>query len=235
MSRAFNNSTSSTVYQIPSDLVEKLWDNWRRSFWFFCSLVTMNECWGHLFQYQNIEFDSIYHHAKFEAIQFINITMRANVKLFSTVSNTAVISLVSLNLSERVASRCCFNCFNAISNFILIRWKVCRKWSQQLLLCAGYGQGHWKWYKMLEVNRAGMNKSSRKVYMKCPTLKFMPHKMTDYIVLHVTNMDQKVCMLLIWIKKGKTKSTGLVLNNFYTDGFLDKTYTSCRISHRELK
>ena len=48
---------------------------------------------------QNVEYNSIYLHVKFESNRFINVRMHANVKVFDAVSNTAVISLVSLNLN----------------------------------------------------------------------------------------------------------------------------------------
>ena len=51
------------------------------------------------------------------------------------------------------------NCFITTSYFILIRYKIWRKWSQQVLLCADLAshrqdQRQWKWHKMVEVTDA---------------------------------------------------------------------------------
>ena len=53
-------------------------------------------------QIPNVGYNSIYHHTKFESNQFINVRMHANVKLFEAVSKTAVISLLSLNLTQNL-------------------------------------------------------------------------------------------------------------------------------------
>ena len=43
--------------------------------------MTLNHGKFHLDQYQNVEYNSIYHHTKFESNSFINIRMHAKVKV----------------------------------------------------------------------------------------------------------------------------------------------------------
>ena len=96
------------------------------------------------------------------------------------------------------------NCFNTISNFILIRWKEARKWSQKILLYADFvtprqGQGQWKWYKTVEINGAykhGRHKENlfEKSVCNFQPLMFFSHKMAsqhdEQNSLHITHMDQ---------------------------------------------
>ena len=63
-----------------------------------CNPVTLNQGQGQYNKYQNIEYN-IYHNTKFESHWFINIWMHA--KFFEAVSKTAVISLVSINLTQK--------------------------------------------------------------------------------------------------------------------------------------
>ena len=66
-----------------------------------CTPVTLNQDQSQLDYYQNVEPNSIYHQTKFKSNPLINIQVHANVKVLYAVCKTAVISLVSKNLSQK--------------------------------------------------------------------------------------------------------------------------------------
>ena len=86
-------------------------------------------------------------------------------------AKTAVISLVSLNVTQKVLG---CSTYIALLPYPILSWsdeKCARKWSQELLLCADFviprqGQGLWQWYKMVEVNGTYMNERSEPFWLK---------------------------------------------------------------------
>ena len=72
--------------------------------------------------------NSIYHHMKSGPNWFVNIWTHANQTFFLTVSTMAVTNplmhWISLNISIRILN---INCFNTMSHFIRMCWKVCKK------------------------------------------------------------------------------------------------------------
>ena len=79
------------------------------------------------------------------------------LRFFYAVCQTADISHISINLFKSNLPMLSLNCF--ITTSISSWWdeKCARKWSQQVLLCAGIvtprqDDSQWNWYKMVEVS-----------------------------------------------------------------------------------
>ena len=106
----------------------------------------------------NVQFSSIYHHTTLNQISSRMSEYLPTLKFSDTVSKTAVISLDSLNLALKWYQDVKLELLEHLPSSLVMSWKA-RKWSQQALLCAEpetprQGQGHWQWYKMVEVNGA---------------------------------------------------------------------------------
>ena len=56
---------------------------------------------GSIWLVSNVEYNSIYHHTKFESNWFVDAWMHANAKLLDAVSETAAIPFVSINLTKK--------------------------------------------------------------------------------------------------------------------------------------
>ena len=70
--------------------------------------MTLDQGRDHLHRYQDNEYSSIYHRARFEPNLFINVQMRTNVNLkkkkkilFTAVSKASAVSLDSVSLTQK--------------------------------------------------------------------------------------------------------------------------------------
>ena len=72
----------STVHQIPFKSIDNFVRQLAQNFLLSSTPVTLNQGQGQLDYDQNVKYNSIYYHTKFESNPFINIPKHANVQVF---------------------------------------------------------------------------------------------------------------------------------------------------------
>ena len=93
----------------------------------------LNQSRGHM--YQNVEFGGIYHHTNFEANQFINVRIHANLKSSWHGHNNSNHSLDQINLTQNQHVNVKLPLLHHNTKFNLNQWKGVREYEAKRFYC----------------------------------------------------------------------------------------------------